>query len=571
MKVNKHTPNDDIKTKLLQNLNDPKNEKYAKKLDNLDSGHYGKAVVKAMLSAAAVLIVAVAVGIFALVGREMWLQSASAPASAPDYPNYIFVEGKFVAIAHDGIFMQPLMMGRLVSYNEILKNECLYDMGGNEIKEIYINVSELKQLNRDETQTIASRLKKYASGEYKNYYKFTLPVQFDENDMPIPIYSDNIDFAFCEDEIEIGQLQKQHKYVTAYKLDIKDPSETQVRLTLQERERLGTLIDSHVLNGQFAFLADIDGDGVDEKLTTLSDHALNDDNREYYYVVVVDGETEWIVCYDYEAMRSEAVDRHQLINAIDFDLDGKYEMVVSVENEKSKRIVAYSAREGGATEIFSVYLKQQEAGITIREFAARVANMALGMPYDEDYPSDESCEWYLRYVETEHINLDVPMSYNQIYFGIEGFAKMYNIELVGWDRQTIWEPIANLYDPTITATREKAEELLQKAKSAFENSTVSLDFTDANITKMSVNGIVMDYEDVIAQNLQVLKNVKVTDIKYIGGVTGVNNRVTLYNGGGYEVVSFSYDKGHFYINECCYTIEGTPFEDLIIIIEIGIN
>ncbi len=568
MKINKHTPSDDFKSKLLQDLNNPQNEKYAKKLDDLDSSHYGKAVVKAMISAAAVLIVAVAVGIFALVGREIWHMGTVAPASAPDHPNYIFVSGKFAAIAHDGTFMQPFMMGRVVSYNEILENECFYDTKGHEIKEIYINVSELKQLNRDETQTIASRLKKYASGEFRNYYKFTLPVQFDENEMPIPINSDSIDFAFSEDEIKAGKLSKEHRYVSAYKLDIKEISEFEVRLTKSDRERLGELISWVVLQNHYAVAADIDGDGKDEKITSLLSDPLEATNQ-YRYVAVIDEQDEWVLCSDFETMQGQGIEQYYLNDLIDFDLDGKYELVVTVANKN--KILGYSVQENSAINIFTVFTKTEQTGITIREFAARVANMALGIEYDPEYPSDEACEWYYRYIESDDLNLDKPMTYNQIYFGIEGFAKMYKIDLVGWDRQTVWEPLANLYDPTVTATRDKAEELLQKAKTAFENSRVSLDFTDENITKMTVNGFSMDYKDIIEGNLQVLKNVKVTDIKHIGGVTGISNSVALYSADGDEVASFSYDKGHFYMNECCYTVEGTPFEDLTIIIETGSN
>lgn len=568
MKINKHTPPNDLNSKLLQNLDTQENQRYAKKLDNLEGGGYGKTVLKAMLSAAAVLVVAAAVGIFALIGREIWHTGKQVPASAPDYPNYIFVEGKFAAIAHDGIFMDPLMMGRVVSYNEILENECFYDTKGQQIKEIYINVSELKQLNYGETQTIASRLKKYASGEYRNYYKFTLPVQFDENEMPIPINSDSIEFLYSEDEIKAGTLSKEHRYVSVYKLDIKEINEFEVRLTKDDRERLGELISWVVLQNHYAVAADIDGDGKDEKIASLLSDPV-DATNQYRYVAVIDEQNEWVLCSDFETMQGQGIEQYYLSDLIDFDLDGKYELVVTVGNKN--KILGYSVQENSAINVFTVFTKTEQTGITIREFAARVSYMALGREHDPDYPSDDVCEWYYRYIESDDLNLDKPITYNQIYFGVEAFAKMHKIDLVGWDKETVWEPLANLYDPITTATREKAEELLQKAKTAFENSQVKLDYTDENITKMTVNRISMDYKDIIEDNLEVLKNIKVTDIKYIGGVTGVYDKITLYNADGDEVASFCYDKGHLYMNGCCYTVEGTPFDDLTIIIETGRN
>lgn len=569
MRINKHTPPNDLELKLLEKLNDQQNENYAEKLDNLDYGHYGKAVVKGLLSAAAVLAVAVAVGIFALVGREIWHRGTVAPASAPEYPNYIFIEGKLAGMAQDSEFYEHLMSKHTFTYSELLANDCFYDREGNEIKEIYINVSELKALNRDETVTVASRLKKYASGEFRNYYKFTLPVSFDAEDADIGIYSGNIDYAFSEDEIKNGELNSEHKYVTAYRLSVKPLVKFKTSLKKTEVERITKAIEYQIDPKTPAYSADIDGDGDEEKIVNAASDVTFSGNA-FSYAIVFDGEEMWYLHTAYQTMQGEQIDSRELVDFVDFDLDGKFELVLTKFNESNENVDVYSARQGGADKVFSVYTKAEQTGLTIREFAARVSNMALGTAYDPEYPSDEVCEWYMRFYETENMNLDKVMSYNKIYFGVEGFAKMYNIELDGWDKETIWEPIAELYDPTVPATRDKAEELLAKAKTAFENSklVINLSYNDVKSIEIynaiSHKDVTITDQNRIKQLIEFLNKTPIEKAESIPGLpTADINRITVKDADGNSLFGCMYEADTFYIRGCKYTLENNYFESIL--------
>jgi len=568
MRINKHTPPDNSKSVLLQMLADQKNEQYAKKLGALGDGEYKRVIIKSVLTAAAMLVVGIAIAMFALIGREIWHSDKMVPASAPDYPNYIFVEGKFAAIAHDGIFMQPLMMGRVVSYDEILRHECFYDTSGREIKEIYINASTLKVLNYGETETIASRLKKYASGEFRNYYKFTLPVQFDENEMPIPIYSDNIDYAFCEDEIVNGALNPEHKYVSAYKLDIKELADFKSTLKTAEIDAINQQIENKIDGSTVGYTVELDGDEEREKIVSFVSDEYSDSNA-FSYVLVFDNEQMETVHAAFQSLQGEEIDKRELINLIDFDLDGKYEIVLERTMKYGKNIYAYSINEGCANEVFMVNISTLKTGITIREFAARVANMALGMEYDLEYPSDEACEWYFRYIETENINLDTPMSYNQIYFGIEAFAKMYNIELVGWDKETIWQPIANLYDPITTATRDDAEGLLQKARIAFEKSKFKINIDKERAASITItdpnapNNKTITDKDEIEKIVEFLNKTPIKSAKYTPGLpTSGAPSLSVKDSEGNRLFGCMYEADKFYIRGCEYTLKDNYFANI---------
>lgn len=464
MKINKQTPPENVKNQLIDRLQNEKNNAYAKKLGALGDGEYKRVIIKGLLSAAAVLVIGVTVLMFALVGREIWHGDNLVPATPPDFYNHIFYDGYYVGKMKDGEFSNNGLY-----FNDLLSKEYLYDINGKKIKEIYIKFSTFKTLNIDETVTIASRLEKFASGEYKNYYKFTLPVAMDD-EIPMAV---QFECAFTKDEIDNGILP-EHKYVSAYKQKFKSLKQYTASLTAADCEAIDAITDSSVKKDFPVFEADLDGDGEIEKIATVSRDSTSDD-YEFHYVVVVDANSvpetcgAYILCGDYAAMRSEFVSKHQLVDIIDFDLNGRYEIVVSVTNENRHTYEIYTAKNGIKEWVTTIYTKSEQPGITIREFAARVANMGLGTEYDPEYPSDEACEWYFRYIESENINLDKPMNYNEIYYGVEAFAKMHNIELVGWDKETIWQPIADLYDPVTTASREKAEELLQKAKIAFKN------------------------------------------------------------------------------------------------------
>ncbi len=565
MKINKQSPPDKIKKQLSDTLQNEKNEQYAKRLGALGDGEYKRVIIKGLAAAAAVAFVGVAIALFALIGRELWHGDNLVPATPPDFYNHIFYDGYYVGKMKDGEFSNSGLY-----FNDLLSKEYLYDINGKKIKEIYIKFSTFKTLNIDETVTIASRLEKFASGEYKNYYKFTLPVAMDDE---IPM-AGQFECAFTKDEIDNGILP-EHKYVSAYKQKIKSLNQYTASLTDADCEAIDAITDSSVKKDFPVFEADLDGDGEIEKIATVSRDSTSDD-YEFHYVVVVDANSvpktcgAYILCGDYAAMRSEFVSKHQLVDIIDFDLNGRYEIVVSVTNENRHTYEIYTTKNGIKEWVTTIYTKSEQPGITIREFAARVANMALGMPYDEEFPSDETCEWYYRYIETENISLDTPMNYNQIYFGVEAFAKLYNIELVGWDKETVWEPIANLYDPMSKALREKAEELLQIAESAFEKSKFKINIDKERAASITItdpnapNNKTITDKDEIEKIVEFLNKTPIKSAKYIPGLpTSGAPSLSVKDNEGNSLFGCMFEADKFYIRGCEYIINDNYFESIL--------
>ncbi len=569
MKINKQTPRDDVKQQLLQTLNTPKNKKYAKKLDNLDDGQYGKTILRGVISAAAVLVVAVAVAIFALVGREIWHKDNLVPATPPDFYNHIFIHGKYMGIIKDGEFSPTDRY-----FNDLLSKECLYDVNGKKIKEIYINVSTLNVLMPGETVSYASRLEKFASGKYKNYLKFTLPVEMDDE---IPMMLNSV--AFSQDEIDNGP-RPEHKYVTAYKIKFKSLSKYETSLTDEDCEAIKSITEIVVNKDQPAYAFDIDNDGVIEKITTVTSDGTNSD-YEYHYVVVVDSNSypdtcgAYIVRGDREAMKGEAVNKYELFDIVDFNLDGKYKIIVdyklfspsSSTLETRHELMVFRAKDGIADWLTTVYIKLKQEGIIVREFATRVANMAFGTDFDM---WEYDCEWYKKLCQTDYINLEGSMTLNEIYFGIEGFAKLYNIELVGWDKESVWEPYAEIYDPTNTVLREKAEELMKVAESAFKKSKFKINIDKEQAASITItdpnapNDKTITDKGEIERIVEFLNKTPIKSAKYSPGLpTSGAPSLSVKDSEGNIVFGCMLEADKFYIRGCEYTLESDYYTDLI--------
>ena len=169
------------------------------------------------------------------------------------------------------------------------------------------------------------------------------------------------------------------------------------------------------------------------------------------------------------------------------------------------------------------------------------------------------------------MNVDVGMSINEIYYGVEGFARLYNIELVGWDKESVWEPFANLYDPIIKdVPREKVEELMKIAESAFKKSKFKINIDIERAASITIsdpnapNDKTITDKGEIAKLVEFLNKTPIKSAKYTPGLpTSGAPSISVTDSDGNSLFGCMLEADKFYVRGCTYTLESEYFTDLI--------
>lgn len=430
MKFEKYSPPPVKKKELLDNITDTG---YASELCSIGEGTRPKGILRGILTAAAMLVIAVVSITAAIAGREMRYAEVF-PAGEndtyfPDGENYIFINGYFNGTAKDGEFTDVK-----ATVSQLLSNSCFYGQDGTKYTEVYINMD-----NYSEKTELRKRLEKYSVGEYRNYYKFTLPTVFDEADTDIALYGGVI--------LNDGELPEG--VVCSYPISIESPEYYETELSDHEKNTIITFFEGKItdLGETHAYLADFDGDGKKEKL--VESRSRGTSSAIPYSIICIMDDRELKKVYSSHGFLEK---QYSVSGIFDLDNNGTPEYMLSSADDYSVHYYLAKVFTGG------IFADNHETTMTLRELAARIYCIGKSIEYEVDFPEKEMYSWYYD-IYGENVNMGKIVTYGDVYAAALHFADKNGLTINGW------EPF-ELYDSTTTALRANILERIEYLETA---------------------------------------------------------------------------------------------------------
>ena len=502
MEFKKYTPPESKKAELLSRITD---EDYAQSLIATGDGVKHGTLFRYLLTAAAMLVVAVGVTAAALIGREIFHGKKSvappadeAPASAPECENFVFMEGTFLGTVKDGAYNNDgFYTGR--TFAELLAHDCLYADNGIVYREIYFDTANA-------TDGYYSDLEKYAAETGTGYIKFALPTVIDEGEAAnkcIPRHAIAFFDSLRNDSGIVCTAPIDRKLLDSYSSELTDAE----KQTLYEEYDINTgLVESVV------YSTDFDGDGSNEKLVQVFSSPLAS-SIPFEIICILDKEEIKHILH--ESGFGQLTDR-DITAILDVDMNGSCEFIIRNQSTDKLSYVMY----GYGGQVFEPVEKEM---VTIDECFYMFNDLLIENAFSDEVVTNE---WYGgRFGDpiTRQVLLDMT----------ETFFTTYGLELKSIDMPD------SLDKDSLTKYINKIGDNLY------------IDLPDSGFA--IVNGEEITGDD-LTRLINYIENTRVEKLSVRPVATGgTNDSIAFFTDGG-EPVTFDYTRSALMSNSITYTL-----------------
>ncbi len=430
------------------------------------------------------------------------------PKEQTDGVNYIFIDGHYMGYEHDGEIVRH-SENQTTLFCDLLAVDCLYNDKGEKITELYINMNDYSTPHDD--IHYGEILKKYASGEEGEYYKFTLPTKLSDDAKKLRVYSTTADFKFGE---------KGSKYVASLPFTVSMPSET----TLTESESAAAkacVADFGELTLSKVYSVDYDGDKNEEKLVTFAE-----------------GENllQLVTLKDGVATHRGSEIAPATLEIVDFGNDGSEELIFSVTEPQYMPVSIYY----DMVEVFSEFIPLDVEYMTEEEFLSRLCEKAFGV-YDH--------EWFYIHSDGNKMHLSGSVTFSDIEADTMIFKETFLL---------IREEYGGGISEVGVASKTQATMWINSQSEWLTPQNVLVDLRRATAVEIGDRRITDATE--IKKLTDFFYNMKVTDIEYgveekDGETLSVYERSYVSDEDRSKYLELIFDADGFYYNGCRYNVE----------------